>query len=257
MLRRPAGVPWAAPPDDGQFSPYGVSHWLVLAVFAVGAALLVAWGRRHRHDPAERYVSRGFAVLTGLLALVLQVYSMVASGLGVDRSIPLHLSDLAPPVAAYALWTHRRWAFTLTYYWCLSLSAQALFSPVLRSPDFPDPEFLAFWAMHLLVIWAAVYLTWGLGLRPRWGCYRIAVAVTLGWVAVAMTFNSLAGTNYGYLNRKPETGSILDLLGPWPAYLAVEAALVLLAWALMTLPWVWLAKQPRGPGAGRRAGSSR
>jgi uncharacterized membrane protein YwaF len=42
----------------------------------------------------------------------------------------------------------------------LTLTSQAIVTPDLAS-DFPDPIFLLFWAMHLLVVWAAVYLVWG------------------------------------------------------------------------------------------------
>jgi uncharacterized membrane protein YwaF len=53
-----------------------------------------------------------------------------------------------------------------------------------------------------------------------------------------MAFNEVAGTNYGYLNRKPSVGTMLDLFGPWPGYVVVEIAVVAGVWALMTWPWV-------------------
>ncbi|NIJ12083.1 putative integral membrane protein (TIGR02206 family) [Saccharomonospora amisosensis] len=222
---------------QGQFNAYGPSHWMVLLIFAAGTAALVGFGRKYRETAADRHFSRGFAVVLLAVYVTIQAYTMSSARWDVADSVPLHLSDLAGLVAAYALWSHRHWAFALTYYWCLSLSTQALVSPVLASPDFPHHEFLAFWGMHLLVIWAAIYLTWGAGLRPTWRGYRITVAVTLGWVAVAMTFNAATGTNYGYLNRKPDTGSVLDLLGPWPWYLLPEITVIAAAWALMTWPW--------------------
>ena len=74
-------------------------------------------------------------------------------------------------------------------------------------------------------------------MRPRWRSYRFAVVTTLVWMAVTLTFNSIAGTNYGFLNRKPATASLLDLLGPWPVYLLTAGGLVLIVWALMTWPW--------------------
>lgn len=74
-------------------------------------------------------------------------------------------------------------------------------------------------------------------MRPRWRDYRFAVAVTLGWVAFTFVFNLIAGTNYGYLNGKPPTASVLDLLGPWPVYLLVEILIVVCVWALITWPW--------------------
>jgi hypothetical integral membrane protein (TIGR02206 family) len=86
-------------------------------------------------------------------------------------------------------------------------------------------------------VWAAIYLTWGQRRRPRWRDYRFAIVVTLAWAALTFVFNSIAGTNYGYLNRKPPTASVLDVLGPWPLYLLAEVAIVLVVWALMTWPW--------------------
>ena len=91
------------------------------------------------------------------------------------------------------MWSQKHWAFVLTYYWGLVLSVQALISPVLTGPDFPNYQFLGFWSIHLLVVWAAIYLTWGRGMRPDWRSYRFAVAVTVAWVAVTVTFNSVAG----------------------------------------------------------------
>jgi hypothetical integral membrane protein (TIGR02206 family) len=221
---------------DRQFTPYGLSHWLVLLTFAAGAVLLVRAGRHHSSATAARRFCRGFALVIGVLYATIQLASMVPPSLG--SSVPLQLTDLVSVVSAYALWTHRTWAFALTYYWGLLLSTQALVSPALTGPDFPHYAFLAFWAIHLLVVWAAIYLTWGLGMRPSWRSYRITATVTVAWALLTFTFNSIAGTNYGFLNARPATGSLLDVLGPWPWYLVPAAALMFGAWALMTWPWV-------------------
>ncbi|MGH3757918.1 TIGR02206 family membrane protein [Actinophytocola sp.] len=223
---------------EGEFTAYGPSHLLVLLVFAATAAGLVIAGRRYGRSARARLAGRIVAVAMLVVQVGMVVYSNTQSRFGVDHSLPLQLSDLVALSAVYALWSHRHWAFALTYYWGLVLSAQALFSPVLTGPDFPGRDFLVFWSLHLFVIWTAIYLTWGLGMRPGWRDYRTTIAVTVGWAAVAMIVNSLTGANYGFLNRKPEIDSILDVLGPWPWYLVPEIALVLGVWALMTWPWV-------------------
>jgi hypothetical integral membrane protein (TIGR02206 family) len=203
-------------------------------VFVIGAVLLVAVGRRQSEAQA-RIFGRVLGGVTALIYAAVLVYSLIPPSL--QYSVPLQLTDLATTVGAYALWSQRHWAAALTYYWGLVLSVQALISPVLRGRDFPDYRFLAFWAIHLLVVWAAIYLTWGRGFRPTWGDYRFVLAVTLAWAAITMAFNAIAGSNYGFLNRKPGTPSLLDLFGPWPLYVAVATALVAAVWAFMTWPW--------------------
>jgi hypothetical integral membrane protein (TIGR02206 family) len=217
-----------------QFSAYGPSYWAVIAVFVVGAVLLVWIGHRQTKVQARR-LARVLAVATAAVYGAMLAYMLFPPSL--DWSVPLRLTDLATVAAAYALWSQRHWAFVLTYYWGLVLSTQALISPALESPDFPNYEFIAFWAVHLLVVWAAIYLTWGRGMRPRWRDYRFVVVVTAGWAAITLTFNSIAGTNYGFLNRKPSTASLLDVLGPWPVYILTASTLILITWALMTWPW--------------------
>jgi hypothetical integral membrane protein (TIGR02206 family) len=217
-----------------QFSAYGPSYWGAIAVFVVGAVLLVWLGRRQTDAQARRF-GRILGVLTALIYGAVVCYSLIPPD--ISRSVPLQLTDLATVTAAYAFWSQRHWAFALVYYWGLVLSAQALISPALQGPDFPHVQFLGFWAIHLLVVWAAIYLTWGRGMRPTWRSYRFVVAVTAVWAAVTLTFNSIAETNYGFLNGKPATASLLDLLGPWPVYVMVGAALVFAVWALMTWPW--------------------
>ncbi|OCB53234.1 hypothetical protein A5722_01095 [Mycobacterium vulneris] len=217
-----------------QFTVYGPSHWATIAVFVVGAMVLVWFGGRQT-QPQSRLLGRVLGAVTAAIYVAMFAYTLVPPS--IERSVPLRLTDLATVVGAYALWSQRHWAYVLTYYWGLVLSTQALISPVLKSPDFPHYEFLAFWSIHLLVVWAAIYLTWGRGMRPHWRDYRLVVVVTAVWAGVTMAFNGIAGTNYGFLNAKPATASLLDLMGPWPVYVVVASALVAGVWALMTWPW--------------------
>ena len=217
-----------------QFSAYGPSHWTVLVVFAIGSAALVWIGRRQTESQA-RLLGRVLGALTMAIFGVALLYKLVQPTIA--DSVPLQLCDVAELTAAYALWSQRKWAFALTYYWGLPLSSQALITPDLNAPDFPSHSFVTFFALHLLIVWAAIYLTWGYGMRPGWRSYRFAVITTLAWGTFTFIFNTIAGTDYGFLNRKPVNGSFLDLLGPWPTYVVAEVIIVGVVWALMTWPW--------------------
>jgi hypothetical integral membrane protein (TIGR02206 family) len=234
---------FATIPATRQFSAYGPSHLTVLVVFAIGSAALVWIGRRQTESQA-RLLGRSLGALTMAIFSVALVYKFAQPTIA--QSVPLQLCDIAELTAAYALWSQRKWAFALTYYWGLPLSSQALITPDLNGPDFPSHSFLTFFALHLLIVWAAIYLTWGIGMRPNWRNYRFAVITTLAWGAFTLLFNTIAGSDYGFLNRKPLNASMLDFLGPWPFYVLAEVAIVGAVWALMTWPWELKRRRPDG-----------
>lgn len=213
---------------------FGTAHLVMLATCVVGLPLVVLVGRWERRTGLRR-VSRAAAIAIPLVHVPTQVYDVLADfELGV--SLPFHLSDLAWIAAAVALWNQQRTAVALTYFWGLVLTTQAVVTPSLGE-DFPEVRFFAYWFIHLLVVWAAVFLVWGLRCTPTWRDYRVSLGVTLAWAVAAYSFNAVAETNYGYLQRKPSNGSVLDVLGPWPVYVLAEIVIVAAIWAAMTAPW--------------------
>ncbi len=224
-------------PAAGAFEPYGGQHLTLVALFVLGAVGLVVLGRAEASRPAGRRTSRVLAVLLCCVAVPGQAYQLTPGDFDLDTSLPLQLCDLAWVAAVVALWTRRPLAVALTYFWGLTLTAQGILTPSLAEA-FPDPRFFAFWGMHLLVVWSALYLTLGLGLGPRWRDYRRSAAVTAVWAVVVYLVDVALDVNYGYLVHKPRSASLLDPLGPWPVYLLVGAAVLLAGWALMTWPWV-------------------
>ena len=233
-----------APSPDIRFEAFTPEHFVLIAGFLVVCLALVVLGRSHRGTAAEVRFRRAYALLIPCVTVPMQILQLLPGDYDVGTSLPLQLCDLAWIAAIVALWT-RHWAATaLVYFWGLTLTVQGILTPSL-SELFPDPRYFMFWGMHFFTVWAAVYLTFGLGVRPSWRSYRVTVAVTAVWAVIVMVFNSLVGTNYGYLNRKPAVGTLLDLFGPWPGYVVAEIALVAGVWALMTWPWT---RSARGEG---------
>ena len=81
---------------------------------------------------------------------------------------------------------------------------------------------------------AACLLVFGRRLRPRPGAVRRAIAAT---AAVAAIANVATGGNYMFLREKPGSGSLLDLIGPWPVYILVAAILAFAMFAALDAPF--------------------
>jgi hypothetical integral membrane protein (TIGR02206 family) len=220
-----------------RFQAFSLEHLGLVTGFLVVAVALAAAGRAHRGTPQELRFRRGFALLIPCFTVPMQVLQLMPADFDLGTSLPMQLCDLAWVAAFVALWTRHWTATALVYFWGLTRTVQGILTPSLQEA-FPDPRYFMFWGMHFLTVWAAVYLAFGLKVPLTWTSYRFAVGSTALWVVVVMSFNAVSGTNYGYLNRKPAVGTVLDLFGPWPGYVVAEVAVVAGVWALMTWPWV-------------------
>lgn len=221
------------------FVAYGPSHLAAMAVLMAGIVAFLAFGRWTR-----RRFDRVFAIAITAIAVPVQLLQFTPAEWDLQTSLPLQLCDWAWLVAAIALWTRSRLAATITYLWGLTLTMQAVVTPALTT-SFPGLRWWMFWALHLLVVWAAVHVVWGMKLHPTWTTFAQSVLITLSWLFITFRFNVVVGTNYGYLNAKPAQASALDLLGPWPVYVLAEILIVTAAWALLT--WPWTRRPPREP----------
>ena len=160
----------------------------------------------------------------------------------VQRHLPLHLTDVVTLVSVLALWTGRWRLVELTYFWALTASVQAVLTPNLTADSAPIFVF-TFFVTHGGAIVAAILLVFGRGIVPPAGAVRRVFGATLVVAAVAAIGNLATGGNYMFLREKPDTASLLDVMGPWPVYIAVAGAVGLALFALLDLPL----KSRRGP----------
>lgn len=218
------------------FVVLGPQHQLVLLVFAAGCIALLLLGARLRRRPAlQGRVMRAAGALILVACSPFEAYDVYVGVQHPRSGLPVQICDFAWLVAGVAFLTRGRRSLALLYFWGLTLSLQGVLTPEM-SHEFPQWQFFGFFVRHITPVWAAVYLL-GARLGPTWRDYRFAVVVTGVWVALVMGLNAAIGSNYGYLNGKPRTRSLLDLLGPWPWYVLLEIVVVAGGWALMTWPW--------------------
>ncbi len=128
---------------DKGFRAFSPTHVLILGLFVVGAVLVLAWGRSHRHRPREKRDRRVFAAAILLVTIPLHIYELTPGEWDLGSSLPFQLCDVAWVLAVVALWTRSWWAAGFTYYVSLSIVSQGLVTPSLGQ-NFPDPRFPVF-----------------------------------------------------------------------------------------------------------------
>ena len=213
------------------FRPFGPDHLVVLGGLAAGVAALVAASLRLRtHD--DRRLRRAFAI--ALLGNEL-VAAVIAWRAGVFV-LPLHLCDLALFVTVWTLWRPGSRLGPLAFFWGVAGGLQALLTPDLRAP-FPTYWWTQFFTSHGGTVLAAVYLAAAGHVRPTGRSVWWAWAAGNIYAALVGLVNWLAGTNFGYLARKPDQPSLLDALGPWPYYILGMEAMMLGSFVVLYAPF--------------------
>lgn len=202
-------------------------HVAALAATAVVAALLVGGARQQGEDWAVA-AGRPLAVVI-LAAYVCEHVVYALRGEWTARvNLPLQLTDAVTLAAVAALWRpHSALLVELVYLWALTASLQAVLTPDLGYA-FPDLLFFTYFATHAGAVCAAFLLVFGARRTPRAGAVWRVFAATVAFALLAAAGTVLTGGNYMYLRHKPAHPSLLDVMGPWPAYILVAAAFGLL-----------------------------
>jgi hypothetical integral membrane protein (TIGR02206 family) len=153
----------------------------------------------------------------------------------VQYTLPLQLTDAVTAAAIVALWTRRTLFIELTYFWALTASLQATVTPDLGQ-SFPSVFYFTYFTYHVGAVVAACLLVFGLGLRPRPRAAWRTFALTLCFAAAVGIADLITDGNYMYLRTKPAHNSLLNLMGPWPWYIASSAGVGLAM--LLALQWI-------------------
>jgi hypothetical integral membrane protein (TIGR02206 family) len=220
------------------FVPFSAMHGWAFAAGAVGVTALIVLGRSGERNERLARCILAFLCLAAF-AYTQAAWATVAGGdADLDSALPLHLCDIAAFIAGFALLTGKRLLATLTYFWGLAATVQALATPAI-SIGFPHPAFIAFFVHHFAVVGAAFYLPIVSGWRAERPWWKTPLQAWLWanlYLIVAMGVNYLLGTNFGFTARKPVNPSLLDHMGPWPVYLLWLQLLAAALFSLLVLP---------------------
>lgn len=224
--------------DLTPFHPFSREHGITIAIGALVIAALLIAGKR---SETGRRLSTALLVFANLMSYPLSQAAWMSLGkpVATDNIIPLHLCDIAAFTAGFALLTKRPILCTLTYFWGLAATMQALLTPAITI-GFPAWPFIVFFIQHFAIVGTALYLPIVEEWRPRQPIWKSPLEV-YGWsvfyMVVVLIVNRLLGTNFGFVNRPPDNPSLIDHLGPWPWYLASMQVIALVFYLLLALPF--------------------
>ncbi|MFS0722809.1 TIGR02206 family membrane protein [Paenibacillus sp. 1P07SE] len=200
-----------------EFAWLSTAHLVALVIGALCFLLIVLWRGRLRHPRLNRLVRWGLAAVLLGSEGALQIWHIM-SGTWSVQAWPLQLCSMTLLLSAVLLVSKGRRLYEICFFLGILGALQALLTPNLDY-TFPHFRYLHFFVAHIAIICASLFMTAVEGYRPTAG----SVLRAIGWLHVlavpAALANLWTGSNFMFLARKPATGSMLDLLAPWPWYL--------------------------------------
>lgn len=222
------------PPSS--FHSFSSEHIITLVIgFALTAGLILFAKRSEKNQR----ITTALLAFCNLVSYPFAVFAWRDYPHSLDNDLPLHLCDIAAIIAGFALFTRKPILLTLTYFWGLAATTQALFTPAVEYGP-PELPFIHFFFQHFVIVAAALYIPIVLKWRPKqpwWKTPLVVLLISIGYQGFALLVNSILGTNFAFASRVPENPSLIDHLGPWPIYLFSMQGLALIFFLVLALPF--------------------
>jgi hypothetical integral membrane protein (TIGR02206 family) len=238
--------PYFDPKYPEAFTAFSIEHWIAIMVFIALGSLLYLFRTTIASKPSlQKTVRWGLLAALSLPEASLHIWYASTGIWDPATSLPLELCSLTLFLSIAILLTDERRLYPLVYFAGIGGALQAIFTPNLGYP-FPHFRFFHFFIVHIAIILTALYMTWVRGYRPTWKSIA-GTMVFLNVSAVVVGLVNLAvGSNYMFLMRKPDTASLLDLLGPHPVYILVEELIALALFILMYIAFFVIPDRLKG-----------
>jgi hypothetical integral membrane protein (TIGR02206 family) len=210
------------------FEMFSVSHFVIIALLILGSFFIFLF-----KDKLKDKKWRRAEVAVGISLIVIEVsyhlWMVVNDMWDVSHGIPLELCSISLILSVLLLLTRKKVIYEILLFTALLGASQAIFTPLLNF-DFPHFRFFHFFYTHLMMIWVVFYFTWVQGYRPTiWSVVKLFVFLNV-LMPIIMLINKAVDGNYMFLSHKPNSASLLNLLGPYPWYiLSMEFLLITLS----------------------------
>ena len=220
-----------------QFEMFSVVH--LSALFLIVAIIIVLFWKKKSLQGNSPQLRRGelyFAFSLLVMDISYHIWLIATDRWSLDDALPLELCSISLFVSIVLLLTGNRHLTDFVIFAGIGGALQALATPVLDM-DFPHFRFFHFFYTHAGIILTGLYFVWVKGYTPTFkGVLKTLLVINM-LLPIILAVNWLVEGNYMFLRMKPQNGSLLDFLGPYPWYiLSLEAV----AFVIFTIIWLLL-----------------
>ncbi len=218
------------------FQLFSMQHLAAIAVLFLLIGYFI-WLRKHPNEKAQKICRWTMAIILVVNEIGWHLWNYVNGTWTIQTMLPLHLCSVFVFLSAIMLVTRSYKIFEFAFFLGIGGAMQAFLTPDLGIYSFPHFRYFQVFVSHGLIIASAFYMLIVEHQRPTWkSLLKVAIVGNIYFI-VLFFINQWLGSNYMFTAHKPETASLLDVLGPWPWYLLIEEGLAVVVFTLFYLPF--------------------
>lgn len=221
---------------DPVFKSFSFQHFSALIVFVL-VTLLAIWIGWKSNERTKIGIGFSMAIIAFSFMTFDLIYRLFTKNFDILDDLPLFLCDLVVCMLPIVIWTRNRKLLGILYFWAVAGTLQALLTPELKS-GFPSFEFYRYFIMHGGIVSAVIYCIVVLKINITWKDFLNAVLYAQFYLIGIHIINIILSANYSYTMKKPDSATILDLMGEWPWYILVAEIVMIILFLVLMLPFI-------------------
>ncbi|WP_353779793.1 TIGR02206 family membrane protein [Winogradskyella sp. 3972H.M.0a.05] len=222
-----------------------LEHLIPIVLALIGGAIFI-WASRRFLTKKEQYRAVHFlAILISLALIAFHLYYIIIGDYNYRTDLPLFLCSFLGLIIPFFTHYRKFWMYEILLFWIVAGTSQGVITPDI-SEGFPSLDYFRYWIVHLGLLTVILYATFVYPMRPTIKSVFKSILMFQLYVVIMLIVNKMLGSNYSYLNHKPDSASLLDYFGEWPYYLLVVQLLLIPIFLLIYLPFfLWKKKKSR------------
>jgi len=242
------------PLSTPNFISYSPEHFTWLVLGALSTIFWIWLGKRQASQDAQQRIGLFQSLVPATLWIAFSVYMVLFEDpVDLGLVLPFHVCYFLNLLLPFMLWHRSFFLFEVSYYMVMGGCIQALITPDLKY-SFPHYINFRYFVVHMGLVQSILYAIFVFRFRPTWRSFGRAFLWANIYFVFILGVNHLLGTNFMYLNRKPNAPTLLDLFGEWPWYIVGGEFLCLIMFTIVMLPFVF-DKQKNKNGTAKEATS--
>ncbi len=228
--------------DNNAFVNYTAEHYLSVIIFLIIGIAFILIGK-YKLKGNQKYSFIVLILSFVFFFQVIKIFIMQYKGVfDIKTDIPLHLCNMSPLFLLLAYYFRSRLAWSIFFLWIMSGTFQSLITPTLHQ-SFPNYEWWRYWIIHAWLVTGAFYGIFVFGYKMRFKDIFKALLWLNVLAFIVFLINTQLGSNYMYMQGKPEGKTLYNALLDWPYYIIQLEFLAIFFFSLIYLPFYFMSKK--------------